>query len=278
MSLADFFQKYFVEPQLGSGGQPYNVFNTIVFAIIGLAAAYCIYRLLRRLGIEIDARMAKAVLPFVFFGSAVRVLTDAGILPRKVEIAGYALHPLLYPFVTPGVYVFTFLALAFVFAAARFVLRKNERALEATKWVGIGLAAIALLPLLPLFKNWLALGEILALASVGPVVFELGCRAGVFKRSLFNFLPVAGQSLDGAATFVGVALLNYSEEHVVANALFSLGSPLLFYFVKMGFALAVAWAASREPDGDEKNFVLFLIAILGLAPGLRDLLRIVAGT
>ena len=86
-----------------------------------------------------------------------------------------------------------------------------------------------------------------------------------------------GRGLDGAATFVGVSVFGYGEQHVLANAVFAAGTPLAFFGLKVAFAIAVAYAAGKEKDGDEKNFVMLLIAVMGLAPGLRDLLRVAAG-
>jgi uncharacterized membrane protein len=141
---------------------------------------------------------------------------------------------------------------------------------------GLVLTALALAPLLSLFKDWVHFAAITVLAAVGYGVYEACCRMRLFKRSAFAAMALTGQSLDGGATLVGVALLKYSEQHVLANAIFSIGSPLLFYFVKVAFGvLACKAAASRESE--EGNYLLALVAVLGWGPGLRDALRILAG-
>ncbi len=278
MGFDEFFYEYFVKPQLGLGYATYNPVNTLVYALAALAAAYVIFKALARLRIRVDEQFALAVLPFVVFGALTRVLVDAGMLPRKVVLAGIELNPVFYPFVTPGIYMLTFLVLAGAYLFSR--ARPKDDAKKLVQRIGIALAALSLLPLLlqpAFFKNVLAIAEILLLAALPYVGYEVLGRKGLVKRTFFNSLAVAGQALDGAATFVGVSFLGYGEQHIVGNLIFALGSPLLFYFVKAAFGLAVAYVASREEESEEKNFVLLLIAILGLGPGLRDTVRILGG-
>ena len=280
MGPGEFFNEYFVKPQLGAGYATYNPYNTIAYALVALAAAFLIFKALKKLGVAVDGGLARAALPFIFFGSFARVLVDAGVLPRKVAVLGSELNPVLYPFVTPGIYVLTFLLLAAAYAVARIALKENKRALAAVERTGWVLAALSLgrLLLLPaFFTNTWALAGIIALAALPLLAYELACRVKLLIRTQFNSLAVAGQALDGAATFVGVSFLGYSEQHVVGNLIFALGSPLLFYAVKAAFAFAVVYAADRENDSAEKNYVLLLIAILGLGPGMRDATRILAG-
>ncbi len=150
---------------------------------------------------------------------------------------------------------------------------------------GAGLAGAALngLLLLPMAKNWeYALIPIVIAVAVGILV-----RYGLKWRSGMEMLPVMGQALDGAATWVAIDWFgpasgqNYFEQHVLSNAI-GQASPLgfgLFFLLKIGFAAAAVWAVRKEDmDGRVKSLVLLVIAIIGFAPGLRDTLRMLCGT
>jgi uncharacterized membrane protein len=271
MDFAQFVTEYFVNPIEKPGEYaPYNIVNTIVFAIAALLAAYLIFRALKRFGVRVDEKFAFAVMPFAALGAIARVLSDAAVLPRKVEVAGIA----AYPFITPGIYIVTFL----LFAAALVLALKFSRDWQTTLGqAGIALSIVALLPLLPLFKEFTALAIVGGLVGVALAAYWVVGKMKAYPLTKFGWLVALGQGLDGAATFAGVSVFGYGEQHVLANAIFSAGSPFAFFALKIAFALAVAYAASREKDGDEKNFVMLLIAVMGFAPGLRDVLRVAAG-
>ena len=151
---------------------------------------------------------------------------------------------------------------------------------------GIALFLLALLSFAPLFKNYYYFGLIAALALAGMTASEVLSRVvarfyGSVRRGALERATVFSHALDGAATFVGVSLLGYSEQHVVANILFGIGTPLLFFAVKILFASAAVELIGRElpsvQDVEKRNYLLLLLTIFGLAPGLRDALRILAG-
>ncbi|MBI5177114.1 DUF63 family protein [Candidatus Micrarchaeota archaeon] len=275
--LSSAITEYFVNPlAYPDKYPPYNPVNTAAFALAALAAAYLIYRGLGRLGIAIDQRFYRAIVPFILLGSAMRVVTDAGALPRAIVVGGTT----LYPFVTPGIYILIF-ALAAASMAVAFVLGKVAK-MDFSKTVsslGWLFAATALLRLLPLFRNFYYFLFIIAIASAGLLAYHAFCIFTSRKRGLMHRLAVFGQCLDGGATFVGVSLLGYSEQHVVANYVFGVGTPLLFLILKIIFAFIVVEAIESELSQKEgqRAFVLLLITIFGLAPGMRDALRILAG-
>src|SRR3989339_273614 len=100
--MTDFIQEYFVNPILYQDKYPpYNAYNTLAYAAIAIAAVYLLFKLFKSKGIKIDGWFFKAVIPFVLFGSLLRVTEDARLLPRVVEFAGVK----LFPFVTPGIYI-----------------------------------------------------------------------------------------------------------------------------------------------------------------------------
>ena len=284
-AVSDFVREYFVNPmQYPDRYAPYNLANTLVYAVLALAAVWLIFKGLKRLGLKIDDGFFFAMVPFVVFGSAVRVITDAGILPRSVDLAGQT----VYPFITPGIYFVTFFIVVAGIAASLALASKERKAVWWLAAIGSVLAVGAVLVLAPLLKFWLhgALIVLMGFAGAGALkAWELVKKAkpGFSAPELF---AAFSQCLDGAATFVGVGIgtpaARYGEQHVVGNLLIdALGSPLGFYLIKALFVLAVVLLLRRElgrkREAEERNYILLVITIFGLAPGVRDALRIVAG-
>lgn len=257
---------------------PYNWVNTLVFAFIALLAAYLIFKGLKKIGIKLDGALFWSVIPFVFFGSSVRVAVDAQVLPRSVELGGVV----FYPFVTPLVYALTFLV-AMACIAIALLAKNNFHTILRTSGTALFIAVTA--SYANLFKNYYYFAIILLLALAGLAASEgvskIAARFyGKTTRGSLQRATLFGHAFDGAATFVGVSFLGYSEQHVVANILFGLGTPLLFLAVKVLFASLAVEMVSRElaqpEDSEKKNYLLLLLTIFGLAPGLRDALRILA--
>ncbi|MEM4255461.1 MAG: DUF63 family protein [Candidatus Norongarragalinales archaeon] len=277
--MADFIQEYFINPIIYPNSYaPYNVYNTTAYAIIAIIAVYALYKIFKKTGVEINESFFKAILPFVVFGSALRISEDAGVTPRVVEIWGVK----LFPFVTPGIYVLTFILLAFAMTAARIAYGTGEKFYRAVMAFGVALAvasAITSAPTLSQMQNPLAFAAIAIAAAAILIAFSWFRKKQGLQASFQEKSTVFAQALDGSATFVGVSFLGYSEQHIVGNAIFDLfGGPWAFLAVKIVFALVVVELVRRENiKQDEKNYVLLLITILGLGPGLRDSFRILAG-
>ncbi len=278
--MADWIQEYFINPMaFPDKYPPYNPVNTLTFAVLGLLAAFLIYKGLKKYGVKIDSAFFYSILPFVALGSILRVAVDANALPRAVSVFGET----FYPLITPAVYVITFLATIACLSIARITAKKKDEKFNAiTLRLGTALAILAFLLLTPFifkqsFAERLMVIVLLALASLA---FFLALRRarklaseGVEKATVF------AQSLDGAATFAGVGFFNYGEQHVVGNFIIdALGGPPAFYVIKTLFAILVVEVLRREKvDAQLKTYLLLLITIFGLAPGLRDALRIFLG-
>ncbi len=272
--MADFFQEYFINPIVDQANYPpYNVYNTVTFALVALIAVFLIYKGLKKAGFALDGKFFEAILPYVVFGGVFRVFEDAGLVPRIVTIGGIQ----TYPFVTPLIYVNIFLLLAVTAAFAWLWTKDRQKTVTTVRNAGLAYAGLALLVLLPLVKNpvWLLAGAGLAALVWVAYRFSLNLRKIPSDRMLSWM--VFGQALDGSATFIGLQFAGYVEQHVVGNVLIDVGGPALFWLVKVAFAFAAAEVLRGEKDDGARNFVALLITIFGLAPGLRDLMRAALG-
>ena len=97
-----------------------------------------------------------------------------------------------------------------------------------------------------------------------------------------------GQLCDGLATWVGIDFFNYSEKHVVSSQIIEWGQEItgsmgawLFFLVKAALTGLLIWVFTqvRVEHRQRHLRVLIVLALLvvGLAPGLRDLGRLMLG-
>tara|TARA_B100000287_G_scaffold144509_2_gene136373 strand:- start:4038 stop:5327 length:1290 start_codon:yes stop_codon:yes gene_type:complete len=100
------------------------------------------------------------------------------------------------------------------------------------------------------------------------------------------FLAVSGQILDGLATFVGLEYLGYSEKHVVSERIIdwsrdNFDTAAAFILVKVGLGGLIWWFYTLANFEFKQQHLRLLVGlammVVGLAPGLRDILRMALG-
>ena len=289
-------EEYFINPIFDRTG--YNAINTLAYAAIALACLYALWRLLQKAKFDFSSRdFLQALGAFVLFGSTCRVVTDlsdAGGIAAAAAKGGFlgglysavqssGIFSYSYLTVTPGIYVVT--AALFLAALALGAAMRNMR-FPAFAGIALWLPCLALL--VPFMGNWLYLALAAAVAASGSLVsFALLRKFGGMKAGLHEKLAIAGQALDGAATFVVIDVFSkqtgrgYFEQHVLSSGI-GTATPLgfgLFFLVKAALASLIVYFLSREGmSSRDKAFVLLIVAVMGFAPGIRDSLRMLAGT
>ncbi|RLG19277.1 hypothetical protein DRN67_03145 [Candidatus Micrarchaeota archaeon] len=284
--MQELIQQYFVDPIWQRSG--YNAVNTLVYAAIALAIAWVLYKLLRRERIAIDEKFVVSIIPFILFGSTARVITDAvdtGVMElyRGNPIVDFVLNSGIYAYsyltVTPGIYVLV----GAITIAAVFGFNRMKRP-ELIAPLGIVLWLSQLLLLSPILQFWSYTIMALALALGGTYAGYLILKQ-MKVDSLVGNLVIFGHALDGASTFVIIDVFgpavgkNYFEQHVLSRAIGALGDSMFIYFlVKVAFATAAMIAVEKDSENaQEKLYIALLLLIFGLAPGVRDVLRMLAG-
>ncbi len=269
---------YFIDPIWDKTG--YNVVNTLVYAIIAIGAVYIINRILKG-KIAIDENFVKSILAFVLLGSTLRSLTDA--IDNNVFQAVSPIHQLVldsgiyaygYLTVSPGIYLVT-AALLFISMA---ILHRIKR-MELLAWVGIALWLPHFLLLLPFMEYLVYSLPIFILAAIPAYIAYRYCKDKIYSA------VVAGQALDGAATFFvidffsDISGIQYFEQHVFSAAIGNIGGTFfVFYLVKCAIAFAAIHVLRGEKmDQEDKYFIAIVLMIMGFAPGIRDILRMVLG-
>jgi len=293
MDIAEFINSYFIKPVYDRTG--YNIINTLVYAVIALFFAFIFFKILKKEKVKLDEKFILRVIPFILLGSVVRVVTDAtgsgsAELPNQFMQGGSTLFGMYgvvgssriyeYGFLTatPGIYVLigilTFLSIIFF---------NRIRRMDLLPVFALVLLLPHLILLLPLMRNWFHFMLILLLSFLGLVSGKMLLEKMKIKVGRSQLIVVLSHSLDGAASYVAINLFMggtaYFEQHVVGGALGTIfGTMFAFYVVKVLFSTLAVWVVETSEDKrDEKNYILLLLIIFGLAPGVRDAFRLLAG-
>jgi uncharacterized membrane protein len=292
--VEDLIGTYFIRPILERTG--YNAINTAVYAIIAIACLYLLWKVMKKKGFDFASKeFLFAVGAFVLLGSTSRVVTDlqdAGTLAMASAQPGamgqvYALADSVFAYgyltVTPGIYIITALLLLISLAIGKAM--KNG-------WFAPTAGIILWLPCMLLIVPFIAHLDFfllsVALAGVGSLcAFFALERLFKLKLGLHQKLAISGQAMDGAATFVVLNIFaptvgkSYFEQHILSAGI-GTATPLgffLFFLVKLALSSAIVYYISKEKIGKgDMALVLLVVAIMGFAPGIRDALRMLAGT
>lgn len=293
--MADIITDYFVRPIAERTG--YNAVNTLVYAAIALVALYFIWGFLKKRKFDFGSReFLYAIGAFVLFGSTARVVTDlcdAGAIAAAAGWGGFlgAIYSAVqssgifaygYLTVTPGIYIVT----AVLFMCSLAIGRAMKSELFAM-YAGLALWLPCFLLIVPFMQYFVFFLLAAALAGIfaAAALFILKKYAKV-EATLQGKLAIAGQALDGAATFVVIDIFSayagkdYFEQHVLSAGIGG-ATPLgfgLFMLVKIALSSAIVYFLAKEKmDASDKSLLLTVVAIMGFAPGLRDALRMLVG-
>jgi len=275
---SSFIDTLFIQPLVQGTG--YNIVNTATFGIILIAAAFVVYKILKKLRIKIDRSFLIGVIPFVAMGGIFRAWEDLG------EATGAARN---FLFVSPLIYVTIFLvafvSLLAVVAASRAMKNKFS---YYKLWFAIG-AVIDIIFLAQLrFINSFAFLAVLGIAAAWIILFAIVKFAAKKKFKKLNaFLSVENMFIilvhlfDAATTFVALEYLGYFEQHVLPGFLIGVAGAWAMFLLKIAVVPAVLYAFDRElkdpKEIEKRTFLKLVVLILGLGPGLRNWLRMIGG-
>lgn len=243
----------------------YNPFNTTVYAVLfGVAALYLVYPFSKKIGIEFNRDFFKGIAPFVFLGGAARSLKDINAVNTVL---------LETPFIYIVLFVFTLAAVKLSQIAGEKLEIKQEKILAI-----LGLIPLGLTLSFYTVNNWQALGTFIFTVAVWASAGFLALKA--LKPELLTpafTLPVAAHFFD-ASTTVTALQFGGSEKHVVASFLIENFGPYSMFPMKAMVVIPIVYYIHEEINGEEKNYYLFLIAMLGFAIGTRNILSTLALT
>jgi len=262
-ALWEFVKKYYIDSIVYKTG--YNPVNSATWVILLILACIAVYRVLVKYNVKFDEYFVAGNIPYIVFGSSIRVVEDANFMKP----------PVCYMFMSPFIYMVVF-AIAFpVFILSLKYRRKKY-------WIHYGAFGVLLATLTIAFLfthlkvvNWWILPSALIMATLFLLAYYI--LTSRFCQKMCNRLSLAvffSQMLDGSSTFLGITFLGYWEMHVIPRLLISIFGAWIMLLLKIVIFTVVLYALdSIEENRDLVNFLKFVLIVLGLAPGLRDALR-----
>jgi uncharacterized membrane protein len=278
--ISAFIQKYYIDAVMQD--QPYNIYETVTYALILIAALYFVYRWLKRTGIRIDTPFILATIPYVVFGGIIRVVEDTGMVPA----------PWWVLLVTPLIYFVIFFYTVIVLLVSRFLEGKGYTASYTRPYMWGGILASLFALVLYIWWGfaetelafWVAACILLMAGIASALIWALlkyGFSWEYVSHPLYKIL-IAGHFLDASATSFGLDLhpMHYIEQHVLGGNLIEMtGTAFVMFPLKIAVLLPAIWIMEqfRKEEGMDQLWHLVMLAMItvGLAPGIRDMMRMV---
>jgi len=289
----------------------YTTVSTVGYMVVLLFMILGVLLLLNRLGVGEDRRLVFALVPFMLFGGALRVVEDVTDAAIAADVEPVLTYPVNTLFISPVIYVTVFLVTLGALLASLGLESGGYAPDRYRAMTGFG-AGVLGLTLAYLFwvastaeyvdlypqvlvvdvglASVLAYGLYVAAARYRPVVHEgtgtvglvvLWAHAidGVANVVAADWLPVLGHPIEsyGAKHVVNRAIIGVTESLQPAAVSAAIGTSWPFLVVKLAVALAIVWLFDRTIfEGTPRYAVLLLIAAsaVGLGPGTRDMLRV----
>ena len=284
--ISDFFYKYYIDPI--KNGQAYNVVDALTYAIILVIGVYVLYRwmssstYLAQSGFKFDYQFILATVPYVVLGGLVRVIEDTGMITSDWR----------YLLITPLIYFTLFFFVIGVMFLSRYLTLKGITQNFFQFYAFAGVAAMVIASLVLLTWSTTHHGVDLFILAIIPL---MGITATAIVWAVMKYVlkwtyvsdPVYltllfGQLLDASATSYGIDFhpsVQYVEQHVVGSALIDMtGTALVMFPLKLLVLFPAVYVMEmyrKEANPAFWHLVLLAMIVVGFAPGVRDMVRMV---
>lgn len=291
----------------------YTTTSTVAYALILLFAIIGIVLTMQRFRLGTDRGFFYGLVPFVFFGGALRVVEDANATLYRETAEFLIALPWVGFIISPLIYFTVFIVAMLAFfgsrwAAGQGLVSRYEHALA-------GVGTVLLLGTLLLLAYFVAGTDAGGFYIVVPIITLGGATliTGVVWYFIERYWPVInagtgfmgfviiwGHTVDGVANVLSLDWWDviglptgYTPKHVVTRTINDvtasvqpaamsdlIGTAWPFLPLKVIVAVAVVWVFNEEAMEESPAFsMLLLVAILavGLGPGTRDFLRATMG-
>jgi uncharacterized membrane protein len=284
--ISDFIYKYYIYPI--KMGQPYNIVDTLTYAVILVLCVYLLYRWMSQSswlsdnGFKIDSGFILATLPYVLLGGVLRVVQDTGMIEGDLQFL--LVTPLIY-------FVLFFYTITMLFLSRLITVQGLTRNfLTFYAFAGIMSTFVVSLVLLAWGINHtyvdLFILTIIPLMAITATLLVWACMRYVLRWKYVTdplYLTLLfGQLLDASATSYGIDLhpsVSYIEQHVVGSGLIELTNTAFVMFplklVVLFPAIYIMELYRKEANPAFWHLVLLAMIVVGFAPGIRDMTRMV---
>jgi len=295
-------------------GEPgYTLVSTIGYMVVLVYMLVGVYFLIQRLDLQPYSEFFFALVPFMLFGGALRVVEDATDAAVDAGVEPAISYPLNTLLISPIIYWTTFALVLGALLLAKVLQRRGVSKTYHYPLGAMGITAVLLtvghLTNLALTRDYVALYPmvlvtVLVLASLIAVGVYLGAERYAPHvnggTGLVGLVVVWGHAVDGVAnvlasdwTHVFGIDLTYGSKHVFNRFIVDLtgqlqpawltaavGDSWPFLVVKVLVATAIVALFDEEfVDESPRYSIMLLVAIVavGLGPGTRDVLRVTFG-
>ena len=254
--LTGFVKKYYIDPV--TYGTGYNFVNSTTYALLFICAIYLIFLFLKKTKTSIDKKLMIAIFPYIILGSLMRVLEDAKIVTN-------------YILVTPMIWTIFLFGIFFLLVVSRLIERRfNISYFKIMLTISIILISIPLTLLT--FKNFYVLFLVLLFLLPWIIISFL------VKWNVGNKLVTLAHVFDATASAVAITSFNFFEEYPIPRFLSSV-NPFLYIAVKSIIVVGILILIDKfSKEKDYNNYLKLIIAIIGFAPGLRNLISLMVLT
>ncbi len=278
--ISDFIYKYYIDPIRYE--QPYNAVETITYALILIVAVYLIYRWFKKSGFPLDGPFVLATLPYIVFGGMLRVIQDADMIQSDLQ----------FLIVTPFIYFLIFFYTVGILILSHQLETRGLISNYLRVYAGVGIFSVLSVALVLI--SWgmthtridLFVLAVILLMAAAATLMVFACMRYVLRwQYVTDPLYISllfGQLLDASATSFGIDLhpsVQYIEQHVVGSALIDWTHT---GFVMFPLKLAVLFPAvyimetyRKEANPAFWHLVILAMIVVGLAPGIRDMTRMI---
>jgi uncharacterized membrane protein len=278
--------------------EKFTLISEIIYGFLIIIVLIGLYKLMKRWNILVNFNFLLAIMPYIIAGSFTRVLEDSE----------FFIQPLVYLFITPIIY-FQILLLFLFFLIIGFYIKNRFKnsylTINSTLFVG------GIIYLIPFFyytyqgfiDSKLNLGYnvrfdvfILIIFLVLVIIFSVFLISKLLKKYQFfhifskplNLAMISGHMIDGISSYISIydplkmGLPSYYEKHPASDFIMDIWPPL-FPIIKFALIIIVIilfdiiYKKDFEKYPRLVNLLKIGIFILGFAPGLRDLLRVMIG-
>ncbi|HJJ28586.1 MAG TPA: DUF63 family protein [Methanocorpusculum sp.] len=262
----------------------YSVALTIVYAILVILGLYILYRWLKHMKIAIDAPFVLTGITYVVLGGILHVIGDTKLIPDPWE----------FLMETPQVYILVMIFAILVLWGSIVLERRHIVIKYTTPFMlgGIIPSAIAFLVLVvfgltgPVGKFDIPVLLIVLLTAAAATAAVWALLRYVFRWKYVTdpvyIALLASHFLDASATGYAISVhpKGYIEQHVLGSGLIELtGTGYIMFALKFVVLVIAIWILEkfRHEEGMSPVWHLVLLAmiVVGLGPGIRDLLRMV---
>lgn len=278
--------------------QKYTFMSEIIYGFLIIIALYGFYQLLKKWNNPVDWRFCLAILPYVIVGSITRVLEDSGFFNE----------PLVYWFISPLIYLQIFIWVIVFFLIGYYLQQRFKKRYLTVNSVLFSGGVLILLPFIFFTLQWIIGNQwntsqgirfdvfFLIVGLIFAILFLVYAFSRLFKNNnsinvyseRLNLAMIVAHMLDGITSYVSIydplnmGLPHYIEKHPASDFIMEIWPPL-FPIVKFLLIISVIYVFDviyKDELSEYWRLINLLkigIFILGFAPGLRDLIRVVMG-